>query len=75
MRAARSAGSVQGNEQSAEQGERSAADVRLQADVPAHAPKNRAADLSAERGAGQHQDGRPQNDHQERSAQEEESIL
>jgi hypothetical protein len=73
--AARSAGDLQGDEQSAQQGERSAAEVRLQADVPTEAAENSAADLSAERGADQDQSGRPEADRQERSLQQEESTL
>ena len=72
---ATSAGNVQGDEQSAQQGERSAAEVHLQADVPTEAAKNSAPDLSAERGADQDQSGRPEADRQERSLQQEESLL
>ena len=72
---ARSAGNVQGDEQSAQQGERSAAEVHLQADVPTEAAKKSAPDLSAERGADQDQSGRPEADRQERSLQQEESLL
>ena len=73
--AARSAGNVQGDEQSAQQGERSAAEVHLQADVPTEDAEKSAADLSAERGADQDQSGRPEADRQERSLQQEESLL
>ena len=72
---ARSAGNVQGDEQSAQQGERSAAEVHLQADVPTEDAEKSAADLSAERGADQDQSGRPEADRQERSLQQEESLL
>ena len=73
--AARSAGNVQGDERSAQQGERSAADAPLQVDVPTEDAEKSAADLSAERGADQDQSGRPEADRQERSEQQEESIL
>ena len=72
---ARSAGNVQGDERSAQQGERSAAEVHLQADVPTEDAEKSAADLSAERSADQDQSGRPEADRQERSLQQEESLL